>query len=194
MEDFGGVIETLKNARLSKGLSQKDLSRRVGIPQSHLSKIESGVVDIQLSSLIQIARALDLELKLVPRKALSAVESIVQTTSGFPRDRTELALSEIRKVTKWLDELSHTSLPVRTQQDIQKTMQVLSKLRNLNFDTDAFVRLKEQLQGINNITEGVKADQLMTRLTNFRNELAHRAHSSKDEQRPAYSLEDDENE
>jgi HTH-type transcriptional regulator/antitoxin HipB len=55
------------------------LSNLVGIPQSHLSKIENGSVDIRLSSLIQLARCLDLELKLIPRKALVAVESIVRS-------------------------------------------------------------------------------------------------------------------
>lgn len=194
MRDTSEIIETLRNVRQTKGLSQKELSNRAGIPQSHLSKIESGTVDIQLSSLVQIARALDLELKLVPRKALSAVESIVQTTNGFPRDRTEQALSEIRKANKWVEELSHTPLPERTQHDLQKVALVLTRLRNLNFDTDSFVRLKEQLQGINHITEGVKAQQLIKRLTTLRNELAHRTHLSQDEQRPAYSLEDDENE
>ena len=42
------ITETLKAAREAKGLSQRDLSSRAGVPQSHISKIESGVVDLRL--------------------------------------------------------------------------------------------------------------------------------------------------
>ena len=61
------IAATIKEARKKKGLSQRALSAKVGVPQSHISKIENGVVDLQTSSLIELARALDLELMLVPR-------------------------------------------------------------------------------------------------------------------------------
>lgn len=75
------IIQALKVARLRKGLSQRALSARSGVPQSHISRIERGAVDIQLSSLVELARALGLELKLVPRKAVPAVDSVVRTTA-----------------------------------------------------------------------------------------------------------------
>jgi HTH-type transcriptional regulator / antitoxin HipB len=81
------ISKVLKAAREAKGLSQRALSSLAGIPQSHLSKIENGSVDIRLSSLIQLARSLDLELKLVPMKALPAVESIIRSVRS-PGDRT----------------------------------------------------------------------------------------------------------
>jgi len=43
------VLDALKSARESKGLSQRDLSARAGVAQSHISKIESGGTDIRLS-------------------------------------------------------------------------------------------------------------------------------------------------
>lgn len=75
------IVRSLKVAREAKGLSQRDLGARIGVPQGHISKIESGRTDIRLSSLIEIARALDLELTLVPRKALPAVEAMVRRIS-----------------------------------------------------------------------------------------------------------------
>lgn len=72
----------IQAARKQKGLSQRALSVKVGIPQSHLSKIEKGRVDLQTSSLIQIARALDLELVLVSRTQLSAVQAIQKSSQG----------------------------------------------------------------------------------------------------------------
>ncbi|HLF10608.1 MAG TPA: helix-turn-helix transcriptional regulator, partial [Gammaproteobacteria bacterium] len=69
------IATTLKNAREAKGLSQRALSELAGVPQGHISKIERGAVDLRLSSLVQLARVLDLELALVPRKSVSAVNS-----------------------------------------------------------------------------------------------------------------------
>ena len=72
----------LKEARENKGLSQRELSAKSGVPQGHLSKIESGHVDLRLSSLVAIARVLELELALIPRKHLSAVNTIVASASS----------------------------------------------------------------------------------------------------------------
>ena len=66
----------LKKARLEKGLSQGALGAQVGIPQSHISKVESGLVDLQISSLIELSRVLDLELMLVPRSLVHTVQSL----------------------------------------------------------------------------------------------------------------------
>lgn len=72
----------IKKARQKKGFSQRALSLKTGIPQSHLSKIEQGLVDLQLSSLIEIARVLDLELVLVAKNLLPAVQAMHNTTLG----------------------------------------------------------------------------------------------------------------
>ena len=72
------ISKALKTARKNKGISQRDLAKLVDVPQSHISKIENGAVDLRLSSLVEIARALDLELTLIPKKNLSAVNSIVR--------------------------------------------------------------------------------------------------------------------
>ncbi len=76
------IIGALKAARGAKGLSQRDLSAKIGVPQSHISKIESGGSDLKLSSLIELARALDLELALVPHKFMPAVNGIIRNAIG----------------------------------------------------------------------------------------------------------------
>jgi len=70
--------------RKEKGLSQRELSRLTGVPQSHISKIEANQVDLRVSSLVAIANALDLELFLVPRKAAAAVRAITQQPRTEP--------------------------------------------------------------------------------------------------------------
>ena len=75
------IAKALKAARINKGLSQRALSQRAGLPQAQISKIEGGAVDLRLSSLIALARALDLEPVLVPRTAVPAVQSIIRSTT-----------------------------------------------------------------------------------------------------------------
>ena len=80
------IASLLRAAREAKGLNQRELSARSGLPQSHISKIENGAVDLRLSSLIELARILDLELTLVPRKALPAVQAIMRNAGGTGQD------------------------------------------------------------------------------------------------------------
>ena len=85
------IANILRAARESKGLSQRELSAKSGVPQGHISKIENGAVDLRLSSLVELARVLDLELMLVPRKTVPAVQSIVRTSSRSSRRDDETA-------------------------------------------------------------------------------------------------------
>jgi transcriptional regulator with XRE-family HTH domain len=68
----------IKEAREAAAISQRELSAKSGVPQAQISKFENGVVDLRLSSLVSIARALGLEMELVPRKALPAVHAIMR--------------------------------------------------------------------------------------------------------------------
>lgn len=74
------IARALKKAREEKGLSQRELGSKAGVPQGHISKIENDTVDLRISSLVALARALDLELALVPRKSLPAVKSLVRSS------------------------------------------------------------------------------------------------------------------
>lgn len=60
-------------ARRRAGLNQKALAERIGLDQSYVSKVERGAVDPQTSSLMELARALGLELMLVPRQLVPTV-------------------------------------------------------------------------------------------------------------------------
>lgn len=80
LSPLGAIPAILKAARQTKGLSQRALAEKVGVPQGHISKIENGGVDLQTSSLIELARALDLEVQLVPRRMLAAVQAMERQT------------------------------------------------------------------------------------------------------------------
>ena len=84
-ESIAHIGAELKTARRKKGLSQRALSLKTGIPQSHISKIENGAIDLQTSSLIEIARALDLEPMLVPRPLVNAFQALILGEQGRPK-------------------------------------------------------------------------------------------------------------
>ncbi len=71
------LVKKLQAARKAKGLSQAELGIKAGLPQSHISQIESGKIDIRLSSFLEIARLLDLEPMLIPRHLTPAVRAML---------------------------------------------------------------------------------------------------------------------
>ncbi len=83
------VIQALKLARAQRRLSQRELGAKAGVPQGHISKIENGTVDLKLSSLVALARILGLEVMLVPRKLVPAVETLAR--SGGPEQASRPA-------------------------------------------------------------------------------------------------------
>ena len=72
-----GISAALRQARKAHGLSQDELSKQLGIGQGTLSRAET-TGDVRFGTLQQIARALDLEPMLVPRRLVGAVDTIVR--------------------------------------------------------------------------------------------------------------------
>lgn len=71
------IIKSLKQYRIDKNLNQSDFGNKLGLPQSHISKIEKGGTDPRLSTITDMARLLDQELVLVPRELLPAVQVLI---------------------------------------------------------------------------------------------------------------------
>lgn len=165
------ITGKLKEVRKHKGLSQRELAAMAGVPQSHISKIERGDVDLRLSSLIEISRALDLEVSLVPRKNISAVQSIIRSTQEtietvaamngatkeFDRFRKNLnQLSQVTVVNKEIDrlksktrELQRLSIPVSSLRDLENANTML-ELFGRNADPAELKKATDQIQSIRN--------------------------------------------
>lgn len=71
------IIKSLKKRRLELKLKQSELGQKLGLPQSHISKIEQGDTDPRLSTVTEMARLLDQELLLVPRELLPVVNALI---------------------------------------------------------------------------------------------------------------------
>lgn len=57
------VVEMIIKKRIEKGLTQKELARRVGTKQSAISRLESGNYNPSISFIQKVADALDTRLK-----------------------------------------------------------------------------------------------------------------------------------
>lgn len=205
------IIRTLKDAREAKGLSQRALSARTGVPQSHISKIESGGTDIRLSSLIELARVLDLELKLVPRKAVPAVETVVRSTVPAPAaPQTADTAKAVREFERTLESVktARALFPDQaTLKQLQDSLQSLKNLQSAGRDfTNLFAEarkaygpLQKQLAQIREASETVKVlppetlrslTQAADSLRQLRNQIAHGVPAAT-LPRPAYQLDED---
>ena len=71
-----GLFKVLREARLNRHLSQQELARKLGVRQRQISDLERAAMDPRLSTILNAARALDLELMLIPRHLISAVEGL----------------------------------------------------------------------------------------------------------------------
>lgn len=73
----GYIAKTLRSRRLALGLTQRELAGRLGMTQNNVSRIESGKRDPNWSTVLEVARALDLEPMFIPRDKVRAVQAAV---------------------------------------------------------------------------------------------------------------------
>src|SRR5579872_3669510 len=70
--------EQIKKARQERGWGQREVAAKVGLPQPHISGIESGEIVPRFDTLLDLVRVLDLDILLVPRALVPAVQSLVR--------------------------------------------------------------------------------------------------------------------
>jgi transcriptional regulator with XRE-family HTH domain len=180
----------LRKAREDKQLSQRDLSAATGLPQAQISKIENGTVSPRLESLIQLARALELEIMLIPRKFVPAVQAITRGAEGEPpgSDARRAGL-ELKKLEAHLARISD-----RTEEwhRLNRTIRELHNFRLTGEQIDIVRRAVAALKRLkpeDNSRETVH--KLLNEIRTIRNSLAHALSEVTPSPRPAYSLEQD---
>ncbi len=72
----------LKDARVARKWSQRKLGSRLGLPQMHISGIESGKIVPRYDTLLELVRILDRDLLMVPRALVPAVQSLIRDHFG----------------------------------------------------------------------------------------------------------------
>ena len=188
------LAETIRQARLQKGWSQRELSARAHMPQAQISRFETGSVDPQVSTLVELARTLDLDLQLVPRAAVTAVGAAVRTAEQRSEERASQEwLAKLQDAA----DLAYDAAPEREEigsirDTLRQLAPIASRLRSLKLEPE----LQKLLLNLDMFVKhppaqrGRRAHILIDAanwLRNLRNQLVHETES----ERPAYSLDDE---
>ncbi len=188
------IASALRAARESKGLSQRELSAKSGVPQGHISKIENGAVDLRTSSLVALARVLDLELLLVPRKAVSAVNSIVRSsTPNTPSDgKTARQIrKELARLQNAISHLPDELLSKSELEQFQRQARELHHFRLSRYDIEAIRDTSQAVKAFIKNPENLNAiRQSFSQIQDLRNHIAQGRDndSAVGSIRPAYNL------
>ncbi|MDO8713991.1 MAG: helix-turn-helix transcriptional regulator [Polynucleobacter sp.] len=76
---MSNLIDDLRLARVSSGLTQTILAEKSGVSRMSIQKIESHKTDPKIETLQVIARALGMEIMLVPSSIRSELENFVRS-------------------------------------------------------------------------------------------------------------------
>lgn len=187
------LAATLKAARERSGISQRALSARAGVPQSHISRIERGHVNLTVSSLTAIANALDLDIALVPRQAMPAVKAICRS-AGDARQSLPDVRKELARIAKQLENLKTLGTELSAYEDLHRKFRELRQFEHLIKDKDALISIKKNLKAIGRTRDDhVRLGGVAQQIADLSNALAHggmRVDQPRSP-RPAYRLEED---
>ncbi|MEB0138815.1 MULTISPECIES: helix-turn-helix transcriptional regulator [unclassified Undibacterium] len=77
------IIEQLVNVREVKHLSQTAFAEKAGLNRMTVARTELGKIDPRLSTILVMARALGLDLMLVPKELKQALEEFIQSGGKY---------------------------------------------------------------------------------------------------------------
>lgn len=191
------ILKNLKRARKAKGLSQRELSAKSGVPQSHISKIENGAVDLRVSSLVALARTLDLELELVPRKTVPAVQSIVRKTINTDLMNTQRRAQEvIDDYMRAIKSSADVALMHLSQKELDKLKININDISHLipiinSAQLAAIASSQIAIEEALNSGYTKETKKALEKISSIRNTLAHSKLESITQVLPAYSLDNE---
>jgi transcriptional regulator with XRE-family HTH domain len=185
------LIAQAREVREASGISQRALRDRAGLTQSHISQIESGKMEPGLSSFIAMARALDLELMLVPKKLVPAVLGLVKAQAtpdmrihaGQPNDKR---FARAERLVRKMKQLYGSSA------DLDRIGEYLRFLRRVNLSDQEMQMVRELVIKLERHQASPQAalivHDIAQNMQRLRNSIAHGVST---EPRPAYALSDE---
>ena len=86
--------QDLKAARLKRNWSQLELGQRIGLPQMHISSIETGKIVPRFNTLLDLVRILDFDILMVPRSLVPTVQSLIRDHDHGTKEQALYARDE----------------------------------------------------------------------------------------------------
>jgi transcriptional regulator with XRE-family HTH domain len=195
------LAQALKEARVARGITQRELAERAGFGQNRLALIEAGQVDLRTSTLVQLARALDLELVLTPRRVLPAVQSLTGNQAHQWRELRSVRgtpIRVLRRIQQHITALERARLSSEELPKVKKAVQALIEVGpNLGLSTLQPLRRSAHWLALAraNIAQAeqplAKAASQLQELYQTLPAMAHLEQQASQVQRAAYSLEDE---
>jgi transcriptional regulator with XRE-family HTH domain len=196
------IARTLKGAREAKGLSQRTLSAKTGLTQTHISKIENASIDLRLSNLMELARTLDLEVMLVPRRAVPAAQGLVRNIETAKQTPVDAG-----KTVRRLQHAVQTLAILVPPKGIERLQELSRTFENFRLNADQIQKLQDTAKEFQRIsaslqkmklpefsipqTDMQKINQITNQLREMRNAIVHAASSENMNRiQPAYRLEE----
>jgi transcriptional regulator with XRE-family HTH domain len=84
---FGRIV---RERRVKLGMTQTQVAELTGKKQSQIVRLERGLADPRLSSLVQVANSLGMELMAVPSQLVPVVRRLLKEQDGVPVGRSRL--------------------------------------------------------------------------------------------------------
>jgi transcriptional regulator with XRE-family HTH domain len=181
------LVREVQSQRVKAALSQRALAARSGLTQAHISQIETGRLEPGLSSFIEMARALDLEVVLVPKKLLPAVQGVLRPSADglSPEDGQSALLIKGERFIARQKKLEGRSIALdRIEEYLRFLKQVRLRKDDLATVTEA-IKLLGQLKESPN--PRAQLGDVAGMLRTVRNRIAHAVEVP----RPAYALDEE---
>ncbi|MBX4904924.1 helix-turn-helix transcriptional regulator [Rhizobium bangladeshense] len=185
------ITQQLRAAREGQKVSQRELSARSGLTQSHISQIERGTMEPGLGSLVDVARALDLEIVLAPKKLMPAIRNILDSSSTSNDVLTSDQRKLVARLERWLAQFGDGA-GTRADADIFKDS--LALLRHLPLTPDELDMLKRAAERLETSRADKMSRQEMGAIAREIRQLRNAAvHRDRDDAVPrsAYALDED---
>ncbi len=186
------LITQAREVREASGTSQRALSDRAGLTQSHISQIEGGKIEPGLSSFIDMARALDLELILVPKKLVPAVLGLVKA-QATPAVRIRADRSSSRRFARAERLIKKMKQLYGSSAELDHIEESLSFLRRMKLSD-------QQMRLVRKVVARLECHRGRPQAVPIFRDIAHSLQSllnstahgdSTDDSRPAYMLDDE---
>jgi transcriptional regulator with XRE-family HTH domain len=182
------LIRQVQSQRIKAAMSQRALAARAGLTQAHISQIETGSLEPGLATFIQMARALDLEVVIVPKKLVPAVEGVLRSSAAelLPGDGQAGLFAKGERLIAKQKKLNGSSAALDRITDYFRFLkQIRLSKTDLALVTDVIEILRHYKDSPQSKPQ---LENIAGALQGLRNRIAHPVEAP----RPAYALEEEE--
>lgn len=95
------LLKELAQIRKTSGLTQAELAKKLGVPQSSIARMETSSADVRLSRFVEMARVLDREIVLVPKELEMVVRALISKDGNKDLANSPAYASETNQPEYW---------------------------------------------------------------------------------------------